>query len=363
MLGICVSLAARRLPLSKAQLLAGSIAVYAALTAVLQVATRTTDSGAGTAVATSTTWTAVMAACWTLAIGAVVARFCPGAAQSSQHVARNARQRVVRSVALAAVMAVTGALVSTGSAAAAPRPEAEPQPWRAADVGVAVTALKKEADRKLIQANNVRTGTPSMLGNLKSPMNGHDVKSWLHAHSKVFVVADTPGMLSKATDRAAIPDSTGARHLWYEQSIDGVPVYGAQVGDSGTGQVFGRLDNVVASGHSLAVNGNKGNTLGFLLSSAYGPAGGTGTVRYSDGSTQQFTLSGLDWFGGTGDKAITPAYQNRQGNQRYQGAGYVFYAGVSLQTGKRPVSVRPPDVSSAPAPDMPTLHVIAMTRG
>ncbi|MGQ4426723.1 hypothetical protein ACN6LL_001384, partial [Streptomyces violaceoruber] len=90
---------------------------------------------------------------------------------------------------------------------------------------------------------------------------------------------------------------------------------------------------------------------------------GTGKVNYSDGSTQSFTLSGPDWFGGEGEVAVTTAYQNRQGNQRYAQPAYVYYVGVPLQAGKTPVSVQLPNVSSTAEKGVAALHVFAMTRG
>ncbi|MEU6375065.1 hypothetical protein [Streptomyces sp. NPDC046909] len=127
--------------------------------------------------------------------------------------------------------------------------------------------------------------------------------------------------------------------------------------------VYGLPDNVVASGQTVAMDGTRGRTLGFLVTASYGPTGGTGTIRYADGSAQDFTLGSPDWFGGSGDLAVGTAYQNRQGNVTYDHVGNVYYVGVPLQAGKTPVSVRLPDASATAAPDTPTLHVFAMTRG
>ena len=124
----------------------------------------------------------------------------------------------------------------------------------------------------------------------------------------------------------------------------------------------GSADNTVASGQSIAVSGS-GSTLGFLVTATYGPASGTGTIHYSDGSTQSFTLTSPDWFGGSGDIAISSAYQNRQGNTTYQGAADVYYAGVALQSGKSVVSVQLPDVSASAAAGTPALHVFALSVG
>ncbi|MFJ3672472.1 M4 family metallopeptidase [Streptomyces sp. NPDC090106] len=125
----------------------------------------------------------------------------------------------------------------------------------------------------------------------------------------------------------------------------------------------GALDNALASGQTIAVDGTRGGTLGFLVASAYGPASGTATIRYSDGTSQQFTLNGPDWFNTSGDVAVKSAYQNRQNNQKYAQPGYIHYVGVTLQSGKTPVSVTLPDISKVLAADVPALHVFAMTRG
>jgi hypothetical protein len=125
---------------------------------------------------------------------------------------------------------------------------------------------------------------------------------------------------------------------------------------------IGSADNTVADGQTIALGGS-GTTLGFLVTSTYGSSGGTGTITYTDGSTQDFTLSSSDWFGGSGDVAIAAAYQNRQGNTTYQGGSDVYYVGVPLQAGKTTASVRLPAVSAAATTGTPSLHVFAIARG
>lgn len=59
----------------------------------------------------------------------------------------------------------------------------------------------------------------------------------------------------------------------------------------------GAKDNVVANGQQLAVAG-RGNTLGIVAASAYassGPAGGTFTVDYTNGTSTTGTVSFADW--------------------------------------------------------------------
>ncbi|HEY7812701.1 MAG TPA: hypothetical protein VIC62_05650, partial [Nakamurella sp.] len=81
----------------------------------------------------------------------------------------------------------------------------------------------------------------------------------------------------------------------------------------------GTNDNTVAEGQVITMSGS--GTLGFLVSASNGPATGTGTITYADGSTQGYTLSAPDWFStsppGGGAVAVSSAYQNRQGNTTY----------------------------------------------
>ncbi|MFI9385456.1 glycosyl hydrolase family 95 catalytic domain-containing protein [Kutzneria sp. NPDC052558] len=124
----------------------------------------------------------------------------------------------------------------------------------------------------------------------------------------------------------------------------------------------GTADNTVSNGQTIALTGS-GNTLGFLVTATYGPASGTGTVTYTDGSTQDFTVSSSDWWGGSGDAAITGTYQNRAGNTTFQANAVVYYVGVPLQAGKTAATVRLPAVSGAATAGTPSLHVFAMARG
>lgn len=122
----------------------------------------------------------------------------------------------------------------------------------------------------------------------------------------------------------------------------------------------GSADNTVASGQNIAMS-KSGSTLGFLVTATYGPA--SGTVHYSDGSTQNFTLTSSDWFGGSGDVAISSAYQNRQGNTTCHGVADVYHVGVALTAGKAVTSVQLPNVSAGAIAGTPAPHVFAMTIG
>jgi hypothetical protein len=121
----------------------------------------------------------------------------------------------------------------------------------------------------------------------------------------------------------------------------------------------GSADNVQVDGRAFGITGS-GSTLGFLGAAANGQSSGTGTISYTDGSTQQFTIGFGDWastspFPG-GEVAITAAYGNSTGGPTPWRAT-VFYDGVPLQAGRTVRSVTLPAAGSAP------LHVFAAAIG
>jgi hypothetical protein len=127
----------------------------------------------------------------------------------------------------------------------------------------------------------------------------------------------------------------------------------------------GSADNTVAEGQVVDMSGT-GASLGFLLSSSYGPASGSGTVTYTDGSTQNFTLNAPDWWATSppsgGTVAVNSAYQNRQGNTQYQHTGDIFAETVPLTPTKIVSTVTLPSGGALTA-GTPALHVFAMAFG
>jgi hypothetical protein len=121
----------------------------------------------------------------------------------------------------------------------------------------------------------------------------------------------------------------------------------------------GTNDNIEADGRAFALTGT-GGTLGFLGATANGAAGGTATITYTDGSTQQFTLGFGDWATTTpypgSEVAVTSAYGNTaSGTSPWKAS--VFYDAVTLQAGKTVASVTLPADTSSP------LHVFAAAIG
>ncbi len=127
----------------------------------------------------------------------------------------------------------------------------------------------------------------------------------------------------------------------------------------------GTADNVVAEGQTFALSGS-GTTLGLLGTGDYGTASGTGTIVYTDGTTQQFALTFSDWWANQaspgGDILTTLPYINNPGGQQNQHVS-VYYAGIPLQQGKTVQYVTLPDVSSGVAAGTTAMHIFAAAIG
>ena len=123
----------------------------------------------------------------------------------------------------------------------------------------------------------------------------------------------------------------------------------------------GSPDNVVADGQTITLSGN-GSRLGFLLAASYGPATGTGTITYTDGTTESFTLTAPDWWQGVsaGTVALSVAHLNNPGNTTTDQPVSVFFVGVPLTASKTLASVQLPTVSATAAYQVPALHLFAM---
>jgi beta-glucosidase len=130
------------------------------------------------------------------------------------------------------------------------------------------------------------------------------------------------------------------------------------------GAAPGQPDNVVAEGQTIAVSGT-GSELGFLGCSDFGPSSGQGTIVYTDGTTQAFTLTMTDWFysqPASGDQVLgIMQYRNSQ-TGRSAHIAVLYYMAVPLQAGKTVAYVTLPDIG--PAVDNQTaMHIFAMAIG
>jgi hypothetical protein len=129
----------------------------------------------------------------------------------------------------------------------------------------------------------------------------------------------------------------------------------------------GTPDNVQSAGQEVPLTGTGTSTeLGVLDTATYGPASGTATVIYTDGTTQTFTLNVPDWYGtpAAGSNAvITTPYRNAPGNAQDHNDVNVYEQTIQLTAGKQAAAIILPDVSQSPTAGVPGLHVFALALG
>jgi beta-galactosidase GanA len=129
----------------------------------------------------------------------------------------------------------------------------------------------------------------------------------------------------------------------------------------------GQPDNTMAEGQTIAVSGS-GSELGFLAAANNSTESGTGTIYYTDGSTQAFTLDvGNFWYasGASGNPSNTQVAAINYANYPTGSSGhtvYLFEQNVALQAGKSIEAVTLPSLGSV-AGYNPALHVFALGVG
>ena len=185
--------------------------------------------------------------------------------------------------------------------------------------------------------------------------------------------------VSAAFDNAGISDDTdtGAANIdgggssFSAQALASVGVTpGASLSYDGISFTWpdvaaGEPDNVVGSGQTIDVSGS-GTTLGLLDTSVYGASSGTGTINYTDGTSQSFSLSVPNWYKAapSGSNAVIVApYRNRPGNTQDDNIVNVFEQSVPLEAGKTVQAVTLPNVSTGVVQGSPSLHVFAIAIG
>jgi hypothetical protein len=126
-------------------------------------------------------------------------------------------------------------------------------------------------------------------------------------------------------------------------------------------------DNTMAMGQTIAVSGS-GTNLGFLVAANNSAESGTGTIYYTDGSTQSFTLDvGNFWYpsGSNGNPSNTQVAAVNYANYPSGSSGhtvYLFEQNVTLAAGKTVAAVTLPSLGSVAGYNA-ALHVFAVAIG
>ncbi len=125
--------------------------------------------------------------------------------------------------------------------------------------------------------------------------------------------------------------------------------------------------NTMAQGQTIAISGS-GASLGFVAAANNSPLSGTGTIYYTDGSTQSFTLSVGNFWYRPGTNGNPPNVQVAAVNYANYPSGssghqvYVFEQSVPLAQGKTVEAVTLPALGDV-AGYNPALHIFAMSVG
>ncbi len=103
------------------------------------------------------------------------------------------------------------------------------------------------------------------------------------------------------------------------------------------------------------------------MPAGFGAASGTGTITYTDGSTQSFGLVMADWFNNAavpGDEvATTTSSWNFASSTQVTHPVSIYFASVPLEAGKTVASVTLPTVSSGAGNGINAMHIFAMAIG
>jgi beta-glucosidase len=128
----------------------------------------------------------------------------------------------------------------------------------------------------------------------------------------------------------------------------------------------GTPDDVIADGQTIDLSGS-GTDLGFLGAAGFGAASGTGTITYTDGSTEQFSIAMADWYNDApvaGDQiATTTTSWNFSSSTQVTHPVSIYFASVPLQAGKTVASVTLPTISATAGNGTNAMHIFAIAIG
>jgi len=128
----------------------------------------------------------------------------------------------------------------------------------------------------------------------------------------------------------------------------------------------GAPDDVIADGQTIDLSGS-GTELGFLGAAGFGAASGTGTITYTDGTTQTYSLSMADWYNDapvSGDQiATTTSSWNFSSPTQVTHPVSIYFESVPLEAGKTVASVTLPTISSGIGNGINQMQIFAIAVG
>ena len=186
-------------------------------------------------------------------------------------------------------------------------------------------------------------------------------------YASVTAAYDNTGISNDNAPAAGAFDGGGLNFSAQALAADGF-VSGQPVTVGGTSFTWPDVnvpDNVVCGGQAVPVSGS-GSTLAFLGASNNGTGSGTGTIVYTDGTTQSFALGFADWWSGsaiagTSIAAATPYLNNGSNSSQQTQTVHVYYASIPIDSSKTVQYVVLPDVTqNGQTAQVTALHVFAI---
>jgi beta-glucosidase-like glycosyl hydrolase len=187
------------------------------------------------------------------------------------------------------------------------------------------------------------------------------------AYASVAAAYDNTGISNDNEAAVGAFDGGGLNFSAQALAADGF-VSGQSVTVDGTSFTWPGVnvpDNIVCGGQAVPVSGS-GSTLAFLGASNNGTGSGTGTIVYTDGTTQSFALGFADWWSGsaiagTSIAATTPYLNNGPNSSKQTQAVNVYYASVPIDPSKTVQYVVLPDVTAnGETAQVTALHVFSI---
>jgi beta-glucosidase len=186
-------------------------------------------------------------------------------------------------------------------------------------------------------------------------------------YASVAAAYDNTGISNDNAPAAGAFDGGGLNFSAQALAADGF-VSGQPVTVGGTSFTWPDVnvpDNVVCGGQAVPVSGS-GAALAFLGASNNGTGSGTGTIVYTDGTTQSFALGFADWWSGsaiagTSIAATTPYLNNGSNSSQQTQPVHVYYASIPIDSSKTVQYVVLPDVTqNGQTAQVTALHVFAI---
>jgi Zn-dependent metalloprotease/subtilisin family serine protease len=237
-LGGWVAVATRRRGRALPLLVVATV-TYAATTTTASAVASAASSSSFVVVRTPAPLVFVLAIGWAAGAGwlgrATVGRLLAGHARSTRDGA-SARWRRTQVPVLTAVITLLLTMLVVGSGPGHGRPvepaqsdtgtvEQVPVGKHRPGVPEALAAIRATSGDRFQVAMDPWRGVPSFVS-MESPFTG-DAGSWLRTHAGLFGIADPTSQLIPLNSGQ---DALKQRHIWFNQTVQGLPVFGARVG-------------------------------------------------------------------------------------------------------------------------------------